>query len=834
MRKLIHVLLAFTIYPSIVFATVPQNNSSNESFVKSDDTQTQIIANEKNRSIIPIQSNEVRFPRQDMAVIPPEVAKWVPWVQKDNINKDCPETNCVFLPQLRLSQNQQDLLIDLNGISFHQDTWIKLPYSNTNMNVQFWPTSITVNGQKGIVQQKDNIPYVKLPKDNVKIQLTYNKDNFLAQSNIILPYAPVSFFNTSSVSLSLNKATLILNKDKQNTDTTNSEKPEVNILVYRRLKDNMPLLLTTKIKIDYSGRPDEIKLGAILPKGFLLQNAQSDLKVYYKEGSYWVSAVPGSHFIELNAFIPEDINYIETAGLVENIKDEIWSFEANPNLRKVQLEAAIPVDSKQAAVPEEWQAFPAWQVKDKLAIKTERRGGVFETPIKGLTTKHSWYGLDGDILQTRDEMLLLNNDNPFIKFMTNNLKIESVKLNDENQLIVTKDSHPTILLPKGENKLQVFSHSMIGSAIPSAVAQAEIEVNQWDLNLAPRYRLLMVKNATVRGSWIDAWSLYSIFFLCLLTIVCWKLLGKRVALLAALYVIVFQTTIIWSWFIWIPLIILMALVSTKTVQQNKMLMSSLKALMLALFIFSIFNVVPFISIELKSMINPVFDSAQTTINYKIDIFSHLSDILSIIAYIIGIACLIKCIFVALSKSKEHKAASLITFIIGALIFLSLPTLLSNSKGSVFGVGSTTPQENITAMQPAPAPASMEKRQDTALTSSLQNNMKIQSKAFKQRNLSTEKIQVGAGEPSWDYQNNYSIEPLQKAKQLEFYIASPLWVNLMGIIQILLIITLLYNILVYIMYVNHHEKWLNIFPTRLNQNKLTQSFIQHAKKIPQGE
>lgn len=764
--------------------------------------------------------NNFVIPRVDEGVIPSDVSEWIDWVKKDNFTLNCPTTeNCVFLPILEIKRNEF-LDFQFKGLNYTKSNWVSLPYST---NKKLWPISASINGEKAVIIEKNDIPYIEVSEGEFELSVSYD-NNLKKVKEIILPFQPLVYANYSNFNISLKDSNLVVDSDDREESKTNTT-----IQVYRKLQDNIPLNLTTLIKIDYSGLAKEIELGKVLPDGFYLSKINSNLKVSFRDGKYFAQVVPGTHIITVDAYSPQNIKEISTKALINGSGQEIWSIEFNSALRQLKINDVSQIDPNQANVPDNWKGLPAWLVEGEIGLSSDREGVKVDSPLELTSSKTSWYGFNGNKITTIDNVNTLNNDNQILQIKTDNTKAQFIKINNIPQLIVEKDNYPTVLLPLGNLNIKTQYQSLIDDRIPVFLFNGINTNYNWDMLLAPRNRVLAGTGVEkIEGSWKDSWDLYSLFFLFLLTFGVYKIIGKYVAIICFLSIVFFQTTSVFSWGIWIGILIVMGVLNgipDKYIEVKKY------TRYLGLFLLGIITLysIPFILNEIKSIIHPSLDRMGSYYNSF-----GVVDIICLICYLLGIGFFIKMINLFKERNEKGKRPfiKIIIMLLLSWLFISLPTLLSNSKGAVFGTGSTSTSldgESLVyrtippevAQAPLPSPSSMIESSRSA---------KIMNKApqMTQRPVIDEKVQVGSGTPNWNFNNRVKIYPQKTENYIKLYVASPLWVNIAGIIQILLLITLLYNFGIYMTYIYHKEKWLSKFPYKYLNNLLTIDFIKNVK------
>jgi len=140
------------------------------------------------------------------------------------------------------------------------------------------------------------------------------------------------------------------------------------------------------MNIDVSGTAREVFLGPVLsPQTFIPVEISSSLparleqdgrlRIQVRPGQ-WKVAVTGRHVGPLSTlrFTPPEDGFWP--------QEEIWVFDAKPNLRVVEVEGVPPIDPLQTSLPEQWRRFPAYRIQagDTMVLKEIKRGDPHPAP----------------------------------------------------------------------------------------------------------------------------------------------------------------------------------------------------------------------------------------------------------------------------------------------------------------------------------------------------------------------------------------------------------------------------------------------------------------------
>ena len=453
--------------------------------------------------------------------VPDPLKPWIDWVLLDNGEYNCPflnehyeEKRCAWPSKLDLELSAQQGTF-LSHWQVYQDSWVILPGSD-----KYWPINVTAND--GIIQvmKRQGKPVVKLMPGvyTLKGQLLWDA----IPENLSIPA------DSGLITLNINgkhiaypaikKNSVWLKKSDRGQKKLKNIQNKLDIQVFRKINDDVPLQLITYMELDVSGMQREIKLSHALLKDFIPIQLKSVLPARIEpDGSLSVQVRPGRWHIELHARHPKPLNEL---GL--NIKDknwpasEIWVFNARPYQRVVEIQNLFPIDPSQTNLPNDWRKLPAYQVNqgDEIKFKVIQRGDPEPEPNKLQLRRELWLDFDGKGYTIQDK---INGK------MTNGWRLEAlpetqlgqVKLNGQNQLItqLKNSKQQGVEVRKGGLTLKADSRLIGDINHLSAVGwQQKFHHVSAELNLPPGWRLLAASGVdNVPDSWISRWTLLDLF-----------------------------------------------------------------------------------------------------------------------------------------------------------------------------------------------------------------------------------------------------------------------------------------------------------------------------------
>lgn len=458
--------------------------------------------------------------------IPEPLKPWVGWVLQNEEHYQCPFFYNNF--QTKQCSWPGKLALDLQSkhASFtsqwqvHKKGWISLPG-----NQNHWPQNVTVNNKPALVILKRGKPSIKLSSGTYHIKGEFFWDKI--PENLSIPH------NTGLLSLNINnnnipypaiKGDLVWLKESDiGKKKPKSVENKLELQVFRKVYDDNPLQLLTFLELEISGDQREITLPHALLADFIPISLQSPLPARIKtDGRLLIQVRPGRWHIELNARYPKPVTDLTLLVEDENWpKSEMWSFQALPFQRIVEIKNLTSIDPSQTNIPPQWRQYPAYQLKqnDKMVFNIIQRGDPEPEPNKLTLHRQLWLDFDGETYTVAD---MIEGD------MTKGWRINAlpetqlgqVKLNGQSQLITTDSSKQGVEVRKGNIILQ--ADSRINSSISSISAvgwDQRFHQVQAELNIPPGWHLLAAQGVdNVPSSWISQWTLLDLFLVLILAL----------------------------------------------------------------------------------------------------------------------------------------------------------------------------------------------------------------------------------------------------------------------------------------------------------------------------
>jgi hypothetical protein len=780
--------------------------------------------------------------------LPKSTLDWLEMIKKKNPELNCPqfsnESICNFLSHASLEYIGSEYGLVLRGESFAEG-FLDLPefskVASQSNNSNLWFKKVLLNGKETEIIEKNGNMLAKIDKGDFELKIILSK-NVFKELNSIQIEQPILVFNNlvkEKDFIKEGKSIRVIQKISEPTSQVTNEDDKKNlnqellqVNVYRKIVGTIPNLLSTKIKVIYSGSPKDVYLGKIIPEGFEFTSASSSLKVDKKEDGFWVKLVAGEHEINIESFILKNIDSLKVKDLVKFAENEVWSLEQNSAMRQIEIMVAQQIDPSQANVPNQWRGFPSYLVLNEFEMKTNRRGIEENKNLKMSVQRTSFFGFDDNKMNHTDTIKISNYGVPFLSKTLNDINIESFRINDQNQVLVSNAGTVGLVIPKGD-----FSASSQSSSTSTSTGlqfwDGSLEQLTWNVNLAPRNKMFAAFGDSIKssGTWWDNWNLYTIFSVFIIVLAFYKLFGKVTSGMALIGILMFQGEI-FSWILWLTILLVLGLLK---VLPNSSKESDFTKYVEQLGIVSLFLLViyslDFIKAEIQLIINPSLEVISGSLH-----FIDSSDFLyhALILLLISIFVFSPTKVKVEGKSKRNFLNWKFIFgicIVGYLGVMSLSFISAWTTGTRAIVSSMPEGKMLRGIEPSASTMEMESQDMVASAPSAYSSLS-KSRNFDKKemvnNIVLKKAQVGSGVPHWGFvSNDYTIRSngaIDKEDKIDFWIA-PVWlVNIFSVGQIIFLIISIFVFSIGLLHLSNNEKWFEKIPVKLRDNKFVRFLL----------
>jgi len=463
--------------------------------------------------------------------VPEPLKPWIGWVVEDHPERRCPfqfnsfeQNRCIWPSQLRLDLAPQRGRF-ASAWQVYGESWINLPGDSKH-----WPQNVQVNGKPALVMDKQGVPTLWLSAPNQQPATFQISGEFLwdgIPDNLKLPE------DTGLIDLSINGQSIAMPTIRAGqlwlkASETGQNKPEqvensVDIQVFRKISDTVPMQVLTRLVLEVSGSQREIKLPNALPDQFVPLKLSSSLPARIEpDGRILAQLRPGLWQIDVLSRNTQELPQLPLPTAPINAPDaqwpatEIWAFEAHPELRVVEIQQLSSIDTSQTNLPQDWQNLPAYGISagQAMAFKVIRRGDPDPEPNRLTLNRKLWLDFDGSAYTVNDGITGTLNRGWRLNALPAT-QIGKITLDGENQLVTLEPGTGKQGLEVRRGHLTLDADSRIVGPIGNLSAVG------WDqtfnsvsaeLNLPPGWRLLAASGVdNVPDSWIARWTLLDLF-----------------------------------------------------------------------------------------------------------------------------------------------------------------------------------------------------------------------------------------------------------------------------------------------------------------------------------
>jgi hypothetical protein len=475
--------------------------------------------------------------------VPEPLRPWVDWVLRGHEAEACPflhaqgERQCVWPGRLELS-------LDGAGGRFVQQLYVAAESDVALPGAaESWPEDVQISGAGAPVFEREGRPLVRLARGVHRVS-----GRFVWSALPPILAIPVE---TGVVALRVDGAAVAFPRrdaegrlwlrDAGAEPAERDAEDHIEAEVHRRVLDEVPLVLETRISLRVSGAARDEVLGRALPDGFVPTALSGPLPARLEpDGRLRVQVRPGHWRFVLTARHAGPAAKLTLPAQPEGARwdaSEVWSFAARPALRLVEVEGAPPVDPTQTELPEEWRQLPAYWMEPGRELRlVEKRRGDAGLRSDQLRLERTWHlDFDGGGATVADRITgELRATTRLEMGLATTLGRAAVNGVDQP---VTKRPGMTLRgveLPLGPVALDADSR-VEGSArrLPAVGWDADVDALSATLELPPGWRLLHASGVDrAQPTWIAGWSLLDLFVVMVAAMATLRLFGAAAGGLA--------------------------------------------------------------------------------------------------------------------------------------------------------------------------------------------------------------------------------------------------------------------------------------------------------------
>jgi hypothetical protein len=495
--------------------------------------------------------------------VPESLRAWIPWVMHGQERRFCPvwqqehlcdwSTPATFDVRADGATLQFRAFVGLAGP-------LRLPGS-----ADVWPAALLVDGVSQPIASNGQQPLVELTPGWHDVNLAFawgrRPESIRLPDELVLGTLTV---DSVAVPYPRREATGMLWLNAGETAEA-GEQDRLQIDVQRRLTDSVPAYLTTRLRLQVSGDPRELNLGNVLPEAFRAHGIETALPARLAaDGTLLVQVRAGSWDMTIMAHRLSPI--AEISFLTEQEAwpaSETWVFEAVPSVRSVQVSGAPGIDPQRTALPEDWKSLPAFLMEQGTTLQFEelRRGEATPPPDALSVQRTLWLRTDGSSFVASDTLSgTLSQGTRLQESFAGALQRADVQSAGR---VITTYNGGLAGVEVREGAIQISADQVYptGAELPAVGWNRDATTLRVDLQTPPGWTLVSVSGADeVVGSWVRAWNLQDLFILLLVALAIRQVLGTPAALMAAVVLALAWHEHGVPQLIWLTAVILMLLV----------------------------------------------------------------------------------------------------------------------------------------------------------------------------------------------------------------------------------------------------------------------------------
>lgn len=548
--------------------------------------------------------------------VPPALAPWAPWVLRDAGDQACPVGRCLALSSVSVDVRGAKADFVLTGWRWSRGA-VRLPGDSS-----LWPESVRDASGPVPVIASGEVPVVM--REPGPFRLTGTIRWTRRPASIELPGgAALEVLSVDGRSVASSDGELWLRREESEGEEVVDTAGSLELRVFRTVSDGIPVRLETRIVLAVSGKSRRVDLPSILPAGALSVELESPLPAQLsREGRLSITANPGTWEVLVNSvWLRPPTNFATSSSGAPWPDQEVWSFEADPSIRTVQIEGGAPVDARQAGVAPHRQSLPAWSVPRgrSLQVREILRGDPMTDSVKLGLGRQVWIDFDGDsatVLEDLHGEVL----KPVRLSASKSLALGRATVNGKGVVLTSSSpGEEGFPLAAGYPSIRLLSRWNHGfaSVLPATTAQWEHTSGNMKVYVGPGWRLIdLIGPGSSYGTWAAGWNLWSIFLVVLVSSLVVRLAGKRVGALAAcVFVLGVSDGIATGWWVHLAAVLLVwTLVRSKFPGSKPELFLRFWSGLAALAV--VFVLVPFTIEQVRLAVHPSLSVAEGGSRYE--------------------------------------------------------------------------------------------------------------------------------------------------------------------------------------------------------------------------
>lgn len=498
----------------------------------------------------------------DRRDIPEDLVPWIPWALSGSETQLCPTVQgtptCAWPSTLRVDADADRGRFEL---VVHADA----PTSQVIPGGEgIWPLRVSIDNVPAAVLKGNGLPILHLTSGHHVVRGEFE----WSEMPDTIPIAP----DTALVRIFLAGSEVPLVKRDENklwlqrgsgAVAGNAERDSLTLSVFRRISDGVLMTIESRLIFEVSGRAREVSLSnPLLPSSFPLR-VSGDLALRLEpNGDLRVQLVPGKHEIALVARpLSPDGPLSSPARPSPWPAEETWTFAPAPSLRSVELRGLAGIDASRTDLPAEWKNLGAYLVHpgDELSLVNTRRGQE-QMPENQLRLDRTfWLDEAGGAFTVLDR--LSGEMHQSWRLNLDSGELGSVRLGAQRQVVTVEPGGVRgVELRESQVDLTAVSRVKRSPTLKAVGWSEDVRSLSAHVLLPPGWNIIAALGVdNPSGTWVDRWDLFDFFYVLIVSLALFRLLGKGAGVTALCALVLMRGEMDAPEYFWLPLVALGAL-----------------------------------------------------------------------------------------------------------------------------------------------------------------------------------------------------------------------------------------------------------------------------------
>jgi hypothetical protein len=464
---------------------------------------------------------------------------------------------CLWPGLLRLEINRDAGRFE-QRLAIDRELEVELPGSR-----EHWPERVRVDGRIAAVLERAGTPVVRVEAGEHRVQGAFLWSE--VPEVIQIPKG------VAGVALQINgKPVAFPERDRGNklwlrqSKAEQSQSEQLEIKVYRRIDDGVPLIVTTRIALRAGGTAREVNLGKVLLEGTVPLALNADLPTRLEPGGELVVQVQaGTYQVEVvsrTQACPESLKALPQGAPWP--AQEVWVWSADEALRQASVSGLPGIDPARTELDAQWRTLPAYLVGPgaKMTWTTVRRGEPDPPPNRLALQRDLWLDLDGRGYTVRDRFSGSLRRGWRLNLLAGDL---GRAVDHGVDQLITKTATggaPGVELRQSALDLTAeWRAEDLLDKLPAVGWSEDVQSLSATLYLPPGWRLFAAKGVDHVQTWLSEWNLLGFFFVLVVALATTKLVGLGSGALALAALVLCQHESGAPDPVWLPLLFSIAL-----------------------------------------------------------------------------------------------------------------------------------------------------------------------------------------------------------------------------------------------------------------------------------